>query len=69
MVLLTISPYSGPLWSWQVLFRSPDAGLGGAECCHMLDLSGASSKCAEQRDFNHELRALAEGGCAVYLRE
>lgn len=29
----------------------------------MLDLTGASSKCAEQRDSNHELRALAEGGC------
>ena len=41
--------------------RSPNAGLEGSECCHMLDLTGASSKCAEQRDSNHELRALAEG--------
>ncbi|TKS68321.1 Zinc finger protein basonuclin-2 [Collichthys lucidus] len=56
-----------PLWSWQVLFGAPTLGLEDSECCHMLDLAGASSKCAEQRDSNHELRALAEGarmGCS-----
>lgn len=35
----------------------------------MLDLTGASSKCAEQRDSNHELRALAEGVYMGYLQE
>lgn len=49
--------------------QSPRAGLEGSECCHMLDLTGASSKCAEQRDLNHELRALAEGVHTGYLQE
>lgn len=49
--------------------QSPKAGLEGSECCHMSDLIGASSKCAEQRDSDHELRALAEGVCTGYLQE
>lgn len=35
----------------------------------MLDHTGASSKCAEQRDSDQQLRALAEGGCRGYLHE
>lgn len=49
--------------------RSPSAGLESSECCHMLDLAGASSKCAEQRDSNHELRALAKGVRMGYSQE
>lgn len=61
MVLLTIFPYSRPLLSRRVPGRSPNAWLEGSECCHMSKLTAASSKYAEQGDWNHELRALAEG--------
>lgn len=43
--------------------RSPNTLLEDSECCHMLDLSGASSKCAEQCDSIHELFASVEGVC------
>lgn len=63
MVLLTIFPYSRPLLSSRVPGRSPNAWLEGSECCHMSKLTTASSKYAEQGDWKHELRALAEGTC------
>ncbi|CAB1460063.1 unnamed protein product [Pleuronectes platessa] len=65
---------SGKLLAWATVelagsVRSPDAGIESSECCHMLDLGGASSKCAEQRDSDHELRALAEENNMAGIRQ